>query len=158
MPPLRIQTPSLKKTLLRKTISMEKRGFITLVLIGLSAFAACQPSQRIIEDSKRNAPPTPNPDAAANSEPRDDFQDRLKSVKTGNFTFVYSFRRKDGEPFTGEDKKYLKQNSPADTNQWILTADGKAAVAGSNYAFTPVNLENLKKRFEVADHSDIIPK
>lgn len=127
-------------------------GFISFTLI---LFTACQPSQRILEDSKKNEPPPPSENSTVN-EPRDDFEDSLKSVQTGNFQFVYAFRKKDGSVFTSEDKRYLKQNSPGDTNQWILTSDEKAAIAGSNYIFTPENLNNLKKRFEVKDYSSII--
>ena len=125
------------------------------IIFVLLLLAACQPSQRILEDGKRNATPEP----AANStvgEKHDDFEERLKSVQTGNFQYVYVFRRKDGEIFDGEDKRYLRTNSPSDTNQWVLTADQKAVIAGSNYAFTPENLENLKNRFAVADYSSIM--
>lgn len=118
-------------------------------------FFSCQPSQRILEDSKKNAP-LPNEATPISNEPRDDFEDRLKSVQTGGFQFVYAFRRKDGGVFVSEDKRYLKENSPGDTNQWVLTSDERAAIAGSNYLFTPENLDNLKKRFEVKDYSSII--
>ncbi|MGI9036060.1 MAG: hypothetical protein ACR2GD_08485 [Pyrinomonadaceae bacterium] len=83
----------------------------------------------------------------------DDFEDSLNSVRTGNFDFVFAFRRLDGEVLSSDDKKFLKENSPRDTNQWVLTADGKTAIAGSNYKFMPENLNALKKRFSVEDYS-----
>lgn len=124
-----------------------------ILIISLVIFLfSCQPSQRILEDSKKNEP-APSEATPVSSEPRDDFEDRLKSVQTGGFQFVYAFRRKDGGVFVSEDKRFLKENSPPDTNQWVLTSDEKAAIAGSNYLFTPENLENLKKRFEIQDYS-----
>ena len=134
---------------------MKTKSLIIIILLSLFFLAACQPSQRILEDSKKNEPPPPS-ETTPNNEPRDDFGDRLKSVQTGNFQFVYAFRRKDGGIFVSEDKRYLKENAPPDTNQWVLTSDEKAAIAGSNYVFTPENLENLKKRFEVTNYSSII--
>lgn len=134
---------------------MKTRNLIVFVLLSLIFCSACQPSQRILEDSKKNEPAPPNENVAVN-QTRDDFEDRLKSVQTGNFQFIYTFRRTDGGSFVAEDKRYLKENSPRDTNQWVLTSDEKAAIAGSNYAFTPENLENLKKRFEVTDFSSNI--
>ena len=93
------------------------------------------------------------PHAAAGEEKTDDFAERLASVQTANFTHIFVFRREDNEILSSEDKKFLKENSPPETNQWILTADKKTAIAGSNYKFTRENLENLKKRFAVEDYS-----
>lgn len=83
----------------------------------------------------------------------DDFETSLNSVRTGNFDFVLAFCRLDGEVLSSDDKKFLKDNSPRDTNQWVLTADGKRAIAGSNYKFMPENLNVLKKRFSIEDYS-----
>ena len=104
---------------------------------------------RAEENSVNNTAPTP----AAAERKTDDFQESLDSVRTGNFDFVYAFRRADGEILTGDDKKFLKENAPRDTNQWVLTSDGKTAIAGSNYKFMPENLNALKKRFVVEDYS-----
>lgn len=131
---------------------MKARNLIVFTALALGALTACQPSQRIIEDSKRNEPP-PAGEATPKNPTGDDFEDRLKSVQLMGFQFVYAFKKKDGSVFAGEDKRYLKENSPRDTNQWVLTADDKAVIAGTNYVFTPENLNNLKKRFEVSDYS-----
>ena len=110
----------------------------------------CQPSQRILEDRQ----PTSTPVSEAIPEKEvDDFEACLKQVQTGDFDFVYAFRLKNGEVFSKEDKRYLKANSPPDTNQWILTGDKKAVIAGSNYLFLPENLDALKKRFKIEDYS-----
>lgn len=83
----------------------------------------------------------------------DDVQDNLSLVQRAGFAFIYVFRRADGEALTGDDKKYLKENSPADTNQWRLTEDGKTVIAGSNYKFMPEHLDALRARFVVEDYS-----
>ena len=115
----------------------------------LSASFGCA-SQRILNDKnpvlEQTAESTP-------FVPVDDFLEGLASVQTGNFEYVFAFRRKDGSIFTGEDKRYLKENSPYDTNQWVLTADEKAVIAGSNYVFTEKNLDALKKRFKIEEYS-----
>jgi hypothetical protein len=131
---------------------MKNRRLLIFALLISSLCAACQPSQRILEDSKLNEPAT-SAETTPVDETRDDFEDRLKSVQTGRFQFIYAFRRRDGGVLASEDKKYLKQNAPRDTNQWVLTRDEKAAIAGSNYLFTPEILENLRKRFEISDYS-----
>ena len=93
------------------------------------------------------------PANTAEEKKTDDFEESLNSVRTGNFDFVLAFRRADGEVLSADDKKFLKVNSPNDTNQWVLTADGKTAIAGSNYKFLPPHLDALKKRFVVEDYS-----
>lgn len=120
--------------------------FCLFLLIALG----CQPSQTVLNDRQ----PTPEPSAASTPEiPVDDFAERLKSVQTGNFDFVYALRRKDGEVFTAEDKQYLRENLPPDTNQKQLTSDNKALIIGSNYLFPLVNLDALQKRFKIEDYS-----
>ncbi len=119
--------------------------FILLLLVSLG----CQPNQTILNDRQ----PTPAPVENTPEIIIDDLEERLKSVQTGNFEFIYVFRKKDGEIFSGDDKKYLKDNAPFDTNQWVLTSDKKGVIAGSNYTFIPENLEALKKRFRIEDYS-----
>lgn len=128
---------------------MKTQHLISL-LIFLLIVLGCQPSQRILEDRQ----PTATPIVDETPEiPVDDFAERLKSVQTGGFDFVYALRRKDGEPFTSEDKKYLRENLPPDTNQKQLTSDEKALIIGSNYLFPLENLDALKKRFKIEDYS-----
>jgi hypothetical protein len=127
-----------------------KVDYIFSLLIFLLMVLGCQPSQTVLKDRQ------PTPESSVESTPGipvDDFQDRLKSVQTGNFDFVYVFRRKDDRVFDSEDKKFLRENLPPDTNQKQLTADDKALIIGSNYVFPPENLDALKKRFKMEDYS-----
>lgn len=82
-----------------------------------------------------------------------DFQSDLETMKTAKFDHIFVFRRKDGGAFDAEDKAYLKANSPAVTNRFILSDDDKAVIAGSGYEFPPENLEALRQRFDVEDNS-----
>ena len=116
-----------------------------LVAVSFLCFA-CQSA----ENPQVNVNSTPTPEKK-----RDEFQDAFNSVKVGGFDYIFVFRRPDNAPLTSEDKAYLKANSPADTNRWNLTEEGKVAIAGSNYKFTPANLEALKKRFVVEDYSKV---
>lgn len=78
---------------------------------------------------------------------------KLDTVQKQGFEFVYVFRRKDGGRLDAEDRKFLRANSPAETNQWVVPDDGASAIAGSNYQFPPANLDALKQRFNVEDLS-----
>ncbi len=120
--------------------------FLVFLLVALG----CQPSQRVLEDRQ----PTATPFVEETPEvPRDDFDERLKSVQTGDFYYIYAFRRKDGEPFTSDDTKYFKENIPPDTNQIQRTADKKVIIVGTNYLFDLQSLDALKKRFKIEDYS-----
>lgn len=129
---------------------MKYPHFISFFLILLILFNFGCASQIILNDKN----PTPEPVGESTPEiPRDDFNERLESVKTGGFEIVYAFRRKDGEVLTSDDKKYLRENLPPDTNQKQLTSDEKAVIVGSNYIFPLENIDALKKRFKIEDYS-----
>lgn len=82
-----------------------------------------------------------------------DFERDLQTMKTANFDYIFAFRRKDGGAFDGEDKKYLRANTPPGTNRFVSTDEGRAFIAGSRYVFSPENLEALRSRFLVEDYS-----
>ena len=86
-----------------------------------------------------------------------DFQTDLQTMKTAGFDHIFVFRRKDGGILDGEDKAYVKANSPAATNRFILSDDDKAVIAGSGFEFPNENLDALKKRFNVEDYSSPKP-
>lgn len=127
-----------------------KMQYLLPFLIFLLVVLGCQPSRFVLED--RQSTPEPTTESTPHI-PIDDFAERLASVQTGNFEFVFAFRRKDGDVFTGEDKRFLKENIPLDANQKQLTSDEKAVIVGSNYPFTTENLDALKKRFKIEDYS-----
>ncbi len=129
---------------------MKFQKLLVFLLILFAIFGFSCASQIILNDKN----PTPEPIGESTPEiPVDDFNERLQSVKTGGFEIVYAFRRKDGEVFNSEDKKYLRENLPPDTNQKQLTSDEKAVIVGSNYIFPLENIDALKKRFKIEDYS-----
>ena len=131
-------------------VGFMKNHHLIPFLIFLLIVLGCQPSQTVLNDRQ----PTPEPISESTPIiPVDDFQDRLKSVQTGGFDFVFVFRRKDDEGFDAEDKKFLRENIPSEANQKQLTSDEKAVIIGSNYIFAPENLDALKKRFKIEDYS-----
>lgn len=91
------------------------------------------------------------PAAAENNAPG--LEQDLQTMRNANFEYIFVFRRKDGGVLDGEDKKYLRANSPVSTNRFILTDENKAAVAGSSYRFEPENLEKLQQRFVIENFS-----
>jgi hypothetical protein len=87
-----------------------------------------------------------------------EFESDLQTMKTADFEYIFVFRRKDGGAFDGEDRKYLRANSPTEINRFISTDDGKAFIAGSKYKFPPENLETLRLRFNIEDYSTPPPE
>ncbi|HEX8636795.1 MAG TPA: hypothetical protein VF692_01935 [Pyrinomonadaceae bacterium] len=115
---------------------------------GLFSFG-CQPNAAILESAK-------NSTARANSQAEPaarSFERDLETMRTANFDYIYVFRRKDGAPLDADDKKYVKLNSPVETNRFILSDEEKAVVAGSKYKFAEQNLMALRDRFNIEDFS-----
>lgn len=122
-----------------------------LVSISILLTLGCQPNQSILNSGKSNN----NAANAANSaaRPKDTFESALGSVQRSGFSYIFVIRRTDGEQFTKEDKTYIRANSPAETNQFVLTDEDRVIIAGSNYPFPPDSLELLRKIFNVEDLS-----
>lgn len=120
-----------------------------LVKIGVVALLAvfcwaCGPNRHFAV----NDAPAPAPEKPVESEAQ-----KLDTVQQQGFNFVYVFRRKDGGRLDAEDRRFLRANAPAETNQWVVPEDGTSAIAGSNYQFPPASLETLRQRFDVEDRS-----
>lgn len=77
----------------------------------------------------------------------------IKSLQTANFDYIFILRRRDGGTFDREDNAYIKANSPAETNRFLLSDDDKAVVVGSSFEFKPEVLKKLGERFDIEDHS-----
>jgi hypothetical protein len=118
---------------------------VLLFLIALFNFGCESPSLKKADSST----PTSN----AQEDMKSSLETDLQTMRNASFDYIYVFRRKDGGTLDGEDKKYLKANSPVATNRFILTDENKAVVAGSSYKFEPENLDNLQKRFAIENFS-----
>lgn len=85
----------------------------------------------------------------------------IRSLRTADFDYIYSLKRKDGNPMDSEDKKFVKNNSHYATNRFTLSKDETTIFVGSNYKFNPDGLAALKERFEFEDFSkpaDVLEK
>ena len=106
------------------------------------------------------APQTPNTNtttatatpAGPSPSPLTDFEEALRFVRNGQYTYVYVFSRKDGKPLQSEDSDYLKINAPQLVDK-AATKDKMKVVGGTNFNLEEGNLELLKKRFVVEDYS-----
>src|SRR5687768_12629540 len=96
--------------------------------------------------------PTPLPSPLPTSTPLNDFDEAVRFIRNGQFTYIWVFTRKDGKPFDAEDGALLrtKANQVVD---WAKTDDLKKFVAGSNFPFEDQNLVELQKRFVIEDYS-----
>ncbi len=111
--------------------------------------AGCEPqSLKKTNSSATNAVAAASPETNAAT-----LEDDLQTMRNADFDFVYVFRRRDGGMLDGEDKKYLRANSPAATNRFILTDGNRAVIAGSSYRFEPQNLDSLRERFSIENFS-----
>jgi hypothetical protein len=123
----------------------KKIDFIALLILALVSFSCA--NQTIL-----NSQPKPMP-IPASEQPKDSFERALRGVQSGDFTYILVFRRKDGGAFDTDDKRFVKANTPSETNQFVLTDDDRAVIAGSNFPFPPENLEVLRERFKTEDYS-----
>lgn len=119
---------------------------VVLCIVSLASFACTD--QRILKSNKNAA-------ATSTENKKTSFESDLETMKTANFEYIFVFRRKDGGEFDSEDRKYLRGNSPAQINRFVLTDDEKAFIAGSKYIFPKENLEALQTRFNVEDYSAV---
>jgi hypothetical protein len=89
----------------------------------------------------------------ADKPPISDFEENLKSMQRSDFEYIFSFKRKDSGKFDREDKDFLKETAPQQTNRWLLTKDETTVLAGSNYIFSPDVMKKLGVRFTIEDFS-----
>ena len=84
--------------------------------------------------------------------PLTDFEEAVRFVRNGQYTYIWVFSRKDGKPFTPADSIFLKVNAPQLVDV-TATKDKTKAVGGTNFDLEEGNMELLKKRFVVEDYS-----
>jgi hypothetical protein len=113
---------------------------------------ACQnnPSETNITSTGKNVNAV---NSNANQPPISDFEENLKSLQRSDFEYIFAFKRKDNGKFDREDKDFLKETAPFQTNRWLLTKDETAVLAGSNYIFSPDVMKKLGAKFTIEDFS-----
>jgi hypothetical protein len=122
--------------------------FILAILVAATALASCSRS------GTNSASPS-QPGAAQSTpapSPKTGFEADLEYVRKGQYTYVWVFSRKDGNPLDKTDGAYLRTNAPQVVD-WITTDQGKRVIAGTNFDLEKGNLELLRKRFNVEDYT-----
>jgi hypothetical protein len=118
-------------------------GLIFILLLG-----ACGGSAPATPNSNTNTATTAGPSPS----PLTDFEEALRFVRNGQYTYLYVISRKDGKPLTPEDNEFLKTNAPQFVDK-AATKDKTKVVAGTNFNLEEGNMEVLKKRFVIEDYS-----
>jgi hypothetical protein len=119
-------------------------------LISVLTFAACGGGAPAT--SNTNTSTTAATPAGPSPSPLTDFEEALRFVRNGQYTYIYVISRKDGKPLSPEDNEFLKTNAPQFVDK-AATKDKTKVVAGTNFNLEEGNLEMLKKRFVVEDYS-----
>lgn len=127
-------------------MKQKETKFLALLILALVCFACA--NQTILNTSEPKREPIP-----PSEQPKDSFERALRGVESGDFTYIFVLRRKDGGVFIGEDSRYVKANTPPGTNQFVLTDEDKTIIIGSNFPFSPENLQALSERFNVENYS-----
>ncbi|HEV7643164.1 MAG TPA: hypothetical protein VGO50_04410 [Pyrinomonadaceae bacterium] len=81
------------------------------------------------------------------------FDDDVATVRYSEYTWMFVLRRRDGKAIDGDDSKFIRANTPPETNQRLVSDEGKAVIMGTNFRFYPGQYDALNKRFEVQDLS-----
>ena len=118
--------------------------FLVIVLL----LASCGGSPPSTSNTNPSPPTAPSPSPS----PLSDFEEAVRYVRNGQFTYIWVISRKDGKPLQPEDSTFLKTNAPQVVD-WAATKDKTKVVAGTNFNLAEGNLELLKKRFVVEDYS-----
>lgn len=104
--------------------------------------------------SNQQAPaPRPPVSKAATSATDMPFERGLDYVQRGKFKNIFVIARQDGAPLQAQDKDYLRKNTHQETNMWVVTNGGRRVVAGTNFVWTPENMDALRERFVVEDYT-----
>ena len=96
--------------------------------------------------------PAPTATAVPSASPLTDFEEALRYIRNGQFTYVWVFSRKDDKPLQPEDSTFLRTNAPQVVD-WVTTDEGRKVIGGTNFNLEEGNLEVLKKRFVTEDYT-----
>lgn len=124
---------------------------VGLVLTVALLLAACGGSTSTTNNDSSAASPAASPSVQAS--PLNDFEEAVRFVRNGQYTYIWVFSRKDGKPLTPADSIFLKMNAPQIVDL-TATKDKTKAIGGTNFNLEEGNMELLKKRFVVEDYSN----
>ncbi len=129
---------------------MNESGCV-LVLIIVLFFSACGGGGGAPAGTS-NSSATPAASPSTVPSPLTGFEKDLQDMRSGGFTYIWIFSRKDGKPLDREDSAFLHTNAPQVVD-WMLTEQGRKVIAGTNFNLEEGNLEALKKRFVTEDYT-----
>ena len=121
-------------------------GLILVLTLGACGRGGAPATSSTNTNTPAATPAGPSPS------PLTDFEEALRFVRNGQYTYIYVISRKDGKPLTSEDSDFLKINAPQLVDK-AATKDRMKVVGGTNFNLEEGNLELLKKRFVVEDYS-----
>src|SRR6185295_9396241 len=98
-------------------------GLIFVLLLGACGGAAPETA------NTNTSTPTATP-AGPSPSPLTDFEEALRFVRNGQYTYIYVISRKDGKPLSPEDSEFLKTNAPQFVDK-AATKDKTKVVAGT---------------------------
>ncbi len=123
------------------------RALIVVAFFGFIALCSCANSRSGSSNGSVSTQSTPTPS------PKTGFEADLDYVRKGQYTYVWVFSRKDGQPLDKDDGAFLRKTAPQVVD-WITAEQGKRVIAGTNFDLEQGNLEALKKRFVVEDYTN----
>lgn len=132
---------------------MRKPKFIFVLIFAATIAAACGGAVNQNRAERGNSA-TANANSAAQT-PQTPLESELARLQRANFRQIIAFSRKDGAKLTSEDIEYFREYAPTEQiNQRLKTDDERYFVAGTNYVFTPEQLDALGKRFAIEDFTE----
>lgn len=122
--------------------------FVALIVFPLSACNGTPPAPST-NTTAQSSSPTP---VASPTAPLTEFEQGLRYVRNGGYTYVWVFSRKDGKPLDKADGDFLRTNAPQVVD-WVAMEDKTKVIAGTNFNLEEGNLGAIKKRFVTEDYS-----
>ena len=142
------------KALMRQALNSTNHfGPVVLIAATLFFVAACSGGSPAPTNNDSSASPAAAPSASVQASPLSDFEEALRFVRNGQYTYIWVFSRKDGKPLTPADSIFLKMNAPQLVDL-TATTDKTKAIGGTNFNLEEGNMELLRRRFNVEDYSN----
>ena len=134
---------------------MRKPNFIFALIFAATLAAACGGAANQDRAGRGNSANANSATNAPAQTPQTPLEIELARLQRANFRQIIAFSRKDGGKITDEDKEYFREYAPSmQINQRLVTDDDQYFVAGTNFVFTPEQLDALGKRFAIEDFTE----
>lgn len=135
---------------------MKKSKTILTAIFAAALAASCGGKSAENQNAARGNSAAANADSASAAQtPQTPLESELSRLQRGNFRQIIAFSRKDGGKLSKEDIEYFREWAPTEQiNQRLKTDDDKYIVAGTNFVFTPEQMNALRSRFAVEDFTE----